>query len=114
MGEAVGRLADVVVLTTDNPRSERPEDIAAEAEVGLRAAGARGYHVVLDRRAAIAFAVSQAAPGDTVLIAGKGHETYQEVCGVRTDFDDRVEARAALASRWPPSGSDDPRRASGA
>lgn len=114
MGEAVGRLADVAVLTTDNPRSERPEDIAAEAEVGLRAAGARGYHVVLDRRAAIALAVTQAAPGDTVLIAGKGHETYQEVCGVRTDFDDRVEARAALASRRPPSGSDGARGASGA
>jgi UDP-N-acetylmuramoyl-L-alanyl-D-glutamate--2,6-diaminopimelate ligase len=65
-------------------------------------------------RAAIALAVSLAKPGDTVLIAGKGHETYQEVCGVRTDFDDRVEARAALASRRPPSGSDDPRRASGA
>ncbi len=105
MGEAVGRLADVAILTTDNPRSERPEAIAGDAEVGLRSAGmtrgegARGYLVELDRRAAIGLAIARAEPGDTVLIAGKGHETYQEVCGVRADFDDRVEARAALVAR---------------
>jgi UDP-N-acetylmuramoyl-L-alanyl-D-glutamate--2,6-diaminopimelate ligase len=58
-----------------------------------------GYAVVLDRREAIAAAVAMARPGDAVLIAGKGHEPYQEVHGVRTPFDDRDEARAALDAR---------------
>ncbi|MBL8601234.1 MAG: UDP-N-acetylmuramoyl-L-alanyl-D-glutamate--2,6-diaminopimelate ligase [Myxococcales bacterium] len=109
MGEAVGRLADVAILTTDNPRSEDPAAIAADAEAGLVTAGKRPagglfpeggeYAVVLDRRAAIALAVELAQPGDVVLIAGKGHETYQEALGQRATFDDRVEARAALDAR---------------
>jgi UDP-N-acetylmuramyl tripeptide synthase len=112
MGEAVGRGATVPILTTDNPRSEDPARIAAMAEEGLRALGmhacaeselrdARGgkYAVILDRRAAIRAAIDAASPEDIVLIAGKGHESYQEIDGVRHPFDDRFEAHAALIAR---------------
>jgi UDP-N-acetylmuramoyl-L-alanyl-D-glutamate--2,6-diaminopimelate ligase len=112
MGEAVGRGATVPILTTDNPRSEDPARIAAMAEEGLRALGmhacaeselrdARGgkYAVILDRRAAIRAAIDAASPEDIVLIAGKGHESYQEINGVRHPFDDRFEAHAALIAR---------------
>jgi UDP-N-acetylmuramoyl-L-alanyl-D-glutamate--2,6-diaminopimelate ligase len=98
MGEAAGRLADRSVLTNDNPRSEDPRAIAEAVVQGLERAGAR-YRVELDRRAAIDDAVRSAAPGDLVLIAGKGHETYQIIGDETSDFDDRVEARAALARR---------------
>lgn len=105
MGEAVARGADVAVLTTDNPRSEEPAQIAADAEAGLRAGGAvparndvanGSYLVVLDRREAIERALTLAQDGDVVLLAGKGHETYQERHGVRAPFDDRAAARAFL------------------
>lgn len=104
MGEAVARGAHVGVLTTDNPRSEAPEEIARDVLPGLRAgmreaSGAPGegeFAVVLDRTEAIGVAVGLARPGDVVLIAGKGHETYQEVRGVRTPFDDREVALGAL------------------
>lgn len=110
MGEAAGRGADLVIATSDNPRSERPEDILAEIVPGLERAGARrlagpearagaaGYVVVPDRREAIALAVAAARPGDAVLIAGKGHEDYQIVRGERRHFDDREEARRALGA----------------
>ncbi len=109
MGAAVGRRADIAVVTTDNPRTEDPAAIAHAAADGLRVAGmtevrgrlpgAREFVVEPDRRAAIALAVDLARPGDVVLIAGKGHEGYQEVHGVRAPFDDRDEARAALGRR---------------
>jgi UDP-N-acetylmuramoyl-L-alanyl-D-glutamate--2,6-diaminopimelate ligase len=95
MGAAAGAQADIVVLTTDNPRSEDPAAIAAEVERGLRDGAAR-YEVVLDRRAAIARAVEVAAPGDVVVVAGKGHESGQTVGGTTTPFDDRVVARSLL------------------
>ncbi|MBI5514127.1 MAG: UDP-N-acetylmuramoyl-L-alanyl-D-glutamate--2,6-diaminopimelate ligase [Deltaproteobacteria bacterium] len=111
MGRAVGRAADVAILTTDNPRSEDPGRIAEAAAAGLREAGlrdtpgaddARGWFAVeLDRRRAIRRAVELGREGDLVLIAGKGHETWQEVRGVRTPFDDREEARGALRQRFP-------------
>ena len=95
MGAAAGAQADIVVLTTDNPRSEDPAAIAAEVERGLRDGAAR-YEVVLDRRAAIARAVEIAAPGDVVVVAGKGHESGQTVGSTTTPFDDRVVARSLL------------------
>ena len=106
MGGAVGRLADFAVLTNDNPRSEDPERIAAAVLVGLREMDAQ-YEVELDRANAIDRAVSRAQAGDVVLIAGKGHEPYQLIGGHTIAFDDRVEARRALALRrqrggtWP-------------
>jgi UDP-N-acetylmuramoyl-L-alanyl-D-glutamate--2,6-diaminopimelate ligase len=110
MAEAVARGADVAVLTSDNPRSEDPRAIIDDALPGLAAGGMRAhegggevaagsYLAVLDRREAIAAAVAMAGVGDVVLIAGKGHETYQEVRGVRASFDDRHEARRAMMAR---------------
>ncbi|HMD45666.1 MAG TPA: UDP-N-acetylmuramoyl-L-alanyl-D-glutamate--2,6-diaminopimelate ligase [Acidimicrobiales bacterium] len=98
MGEVAGRLADVVVLTSDNPRHEDPRAVIAEVRSGMTAG--RPPLVVADRAEAIAAAVATAAPSDVVVIAGKGHETTQEIGGRTVDFDDRVQARAALADRF--------------
>lgn len=77
-----------VVLTSDNPRTEDPQQIIADMEAGLDAQGATKTLSVLDRKQAIKTALLMANPGDIILIAGKGHEKYQEINGVRTDFDD--------------------------
>ncbi len=98
MGRAVGERASYSILTNDNPRGESPEVIADAVEQGLRSAGAR-YEVCLDRERAIDLGVSRAAPGDVILIAGKGHETYQLVGSVTLPFDDREQARLALGRR---------------
>jgi UDP-N-acetylmuramoyl-L-alanyl-D-glutamate--2,6-diaminopimelate ligase len=98
MGEAVARGADRVAVTNDNPRGEAPDAIADAIVPGLERLG-RAYERILDRAEAIAWAVRSAAPGDAVLVAGKGHETYQIVGDGVRPFDDRVEARRALAAR---------------
>jgi UDP-N-acetylmuramoyl-L-alanyl-D-glutamate--2,6-diaminopimelate ligase len=95
MGEAATRLADVTVLTSDNPRSEDPEAIVREIETGARAGGGR-YAVEVDRRTAIRLALSEAESGDVVVIAGKGHETGQEFADRTIPFDDRVVAREEI------------------
>lgn len=87
MAEAVAAAADVVVLTSDNPRTEDPERILDDLAEGL---GGVAYHREGDRRAAIALALEQARPGDTVLLAGKGHETYQVVGTEKREFDERT------------------------
>jgi UDP-N-acetylmuramoyl-L-alanyl-D-glutamate--2,6-diaminopimelate ligase len=94
MGEVAGRLADRVVVTSDNPRSESPEAIAGEVVRGVP----HGTDVVtdLDRRQAIRRALAAAHPGDVVLVAGKGHETGQTAGGVTRPFDDRVVVREEL------------------
>jgi UDP-N-acetylmuramoyl-L-alanyl-D-glutamate--2,6-diaminopimelate ligase len=97
MGRAAGSGADLAVLTSDNPRSETPESIARAVLDGLRDASAT-FHVELDRRAAIAYALEAAEPGDVVVIAGKGHETGQTVGGVTSAFDDRDVARSVLVA----------------
>lgn len=98
MGRIARELADLPVLTSDNPRTEDPHAIISEIEEGVRAPGHR-YLVEPDRRRAIALALAEAQPGDLVLIAGKGHETYQ-VIGDRTlPFDDRQVVRELLAGR---------------
>jgi UDP-N-acetylmuramoyl-L-alanyl-D-glutamate--2,6-diaminopimelate ligase len=98
MGRAAASGADVVVLTTDNPRGEDPAAIADEVLAGLRD-GAAQTVVELDRRAAIRMAVAQAAPGDVVVIAGKGHEVEQITGEVHRPFDDRTVARDELGAR---------------
>ena len=100
MGEIGARLADVLVVTDDNPRTEEPAAIRAAVLAGVDAAAARAEVLEIgDRRTAIRHAVSLARAGDVVVIAGKGHETGQEIAGVVHPFDDRDEVRAALAER---------------
>ena len=103
MGEIAARLADRVWVTSDNPRSERPEAIIDEILVGVRAAGAEPgrYAVEPDRSRAIHDALHWADAGDTVVIAGKGHETYQIVGSDVLPFDDREVARRILQERSP-------------
>ncbi|MEO3947450.1 UDP-N-acetylmuramoyl-L-alanyl-D-glutamate--2,6-diaminopimelate ligase [Gorillibacterium sp. CAU 1737] len=96
MAEIAARYSDHVILTSDNPRTEDPLAILAEIEAGLATLPSDRYEVIEDRRTAIKKAVEQAGPGDVLLIAGKGHETYQEVNRVRHHFDDREELRTAI------------------
>lgn len=88
MGEAAGRLADLTVITSDNPRFEDPRKIMEDIREGIEKTGG-DFCMVEDRREAISFALSEARQGDVVLIAGKGHETYQEIRGVKYHMDDR-------------------------
>ncbi|MCW2822155.1 MAG: UDP-N-acetylmuramoylalanyl-D-glutamate--2,6-diaminopimelate ligase [Marmoricola sp.] len=99
MGEIGARLADVLVVTDDNPRTEDPATIRAAVLAGVEPGGDVEVLEIGDRRTAIRRAVEMAGPGDTVIIAGKGHETGQEVAGAVHPFDDRDELRAALAER---------------
>jgi UDP-N-acetylmuramoyl-L-alanyl-D-glutamate--2,6-diaminopimelate ligase len=94
MGEVARRLADRVVLTNDNPRSENPAAILAEISLGAPEA-----EVIEDRATAIRQTLGAVAANDVVLLAGKGHEAYQEIAGVRRPFSDIDEARAALNTR---------------
>ncbi len=115
MGEAAGRGADLCIVTSDNPRTEVPGAIIEEILPGVRGVGQpplavealgtaeRGFVAVEDRRAAIGVAIAAARAGDTVLIAGKGHEDYQIVGTETRAFDDREEARRAIA-RCAPGG----------
>lgn len=97
MGEAAGRLSDLAVVTSDNPRTEDPVGIILQVEDGLRRAGG-DWTAEVDRRHAIALALREAAPGDAVLIAGKGHEDYQIFADRTIHFDDREVAREELRS----------------
>jgi len=100
MGRAAVEYSDVVVLTSDNPRTEDPMAILREVEVGVREALARRshvqYHLVPDRREAIGLAIREAHGDDMVLIAGKGHEDYQIIGTKKFHFDDREVAREAI------------------
>ncbi len=105
MGEIAGRLADIAIATSDNPRSEDPETILAEVERGIVASGATKYLKITDRREAIARALELAHSGTVVVIAGKGHETTQVIGGRELPFDDRIVA-AELAARKRPAGAE--------
>ncbi|MEQ6291155.1 UDP-N-acetylmuramoyl-L-alanyl-D-glutamate--2,6-diaminopimelate ligase [Vogesella sp. GCM10023246] len=94
MGGIAERIADVAVVTSDNPRSEDPQAIISDIVAGMQAAG----HVEIDRAAAIHWAVLQARVGDVVLIAGKGHEEYQDIAGVKHPFSDFRVAEDALTA----------------
>ena len=98
MGEAAGSLSDVVILTSDNPRTEDPDQILCDAEEGIRKTG-KPYRKIADRTEAIYQAISEAQVGDLVLIAGKGHEDYQIIGRDTFHFDDKEVAREALALR---------------
>jgi UDP-N-acetylmuramoyl-L-alanyl-D-glutamate--2,6-diaminopimelate ligase len=96
MGRVAATYADRIYVTSDNPRSESPAAIVAEIETGI---GTRRHVVEIDRRRAILRAIDEAAPGDVVLIAGKGHETYQIIGAQTLPFDDTEVAREALTAR---------------
>ena len=81
--------SDKAIFTSDNPRSEDPQQILNEMEAGLNSAAKRKYVSIVDRKQAIKTAVSMASAEDIVLIAGKGHEKYQEIKGVKHHFDDK-------------------------
>jgi len=98
MGEAAGSLSDVVILTSDNPRTEDPELILCDAEEGIQKTG-KPYRKIADRTEAINEAIAEASSGDLVLIAGKGHEDYQIIGRDTFHFDDKEVARAALERR---------------
>jgi UDP-N-acetylmuramoyl-L-alanyl-D-glutamate--2,6-diaminopimelate ligase len=95
MGAVAARLADRIVVTSDNPRSEAPLDIISQVTRGID----RPHDIEPDRARAIELAVAQADPADVILVAGKGHENYQEIAGRRLPFSDAQVARAALARR---------------
>ncbi|MEP6925603.1 MAG: UDP-N-acetylmuramoyl-L-alanyl-D-glutamate--2,6-diaminopimelate ligase [Pyrinomonadaceae bacterium] len=95
MGEIAGRYSDFVVLTSDNPRTEDPLQIITQIEIGLEPTGT-AFVTIPDRREAIYRAISEANSGDVILIAGKGHETYQIVGDEKFHFDDREVAQSAL------------------
>jgi UDP-N-acetylmuramoyl-L-alanyl-D-glutamate--2,6-diaminopimelate ligase len=99
MGRAAAELADLAVLTSDNPRSEDPRAIIDAMVAGTRDVTDAQVQVEVDRRTAIAQALAAARPDDVVVIAGKGHETYQEYADTTIDFDDRAVARAILAEQ---------------
>lgn len=103
MGKVAGTLADFLIVTSDNPRSEDPERILLDIEVGVQNSGRKKYDdyaMVVDRTEAIRTAIGMAKSGDLVLIAGKGHEDYQIVGKERRHFDDREVARDILKERW--------------
>jgi UDP-N-acetylmuramoyl-L-alanyl-D-glutamate--2,6-diaminopimelate ligase len=102
MGRIAAELADLVIVTDDNPRGEDPAAIRREILTGAAESGAAAQVIEIgDRRAAIDHAVAWAGPGDVVLITGKGHETGQTRAGQTYPFDDRVELAAALEARRP-------------
>jgi len=93
MGEIAVRLADIAIVTSDNPRTEDPEKILDDVEAGMTGGGRPHYRIV-DRRAAIGQALELAREGDTILLAGKGHETYQVVGTIKQPFDEREVVRS--------------------
>ena len=101
MARAAADGADVLLLTSDNPRTEDPQQILDDAAAGVPDARRDVLTIEADRAKAIAAAVAGARAGDTVLIAGKGHEDYQIIGTTKTHFDDREQAATALA-RWVP------------
>jgi len=96
MAAEAARLSDRVVLTSDNPRDEVPEEIIRDMEAGLTDESRTRTLSITDRREAIRTAVALAKPGDVILVAGKGHEDYQEIHGVKHHFDDREVIAEAL------------------
>jgi UDP-N-acetylmuramoyl-L-alanyl-D-glutamate--2,6-diaminopimelate ligase len=113
MGKIAAELADFTIITTDNPRKESPAVIASQIEAGFRSIRQTDYRVELDRRRAIDEIIRMAQKGDSVLIAGKGHETYQEFEDTVVPFDDRVYARETLETlgSWTTSSAEPHRQA---
>ena len=102
MGQSAVTLGDYAIVTSDNPRTEDPERILLDIEVGVQRTGKRkgeDYELILDRAQAIRRGIEMAQPGDLVMIAGKGHEDYQILGTERIHFDDREVAMEILTAR---------------
>jgi len=99
MARVAAMLSNKLILTSDNPRSEKPEEIIAEMRKGVEPQHYSRLLAITDRREAIRTAVALAKPGDIILVAGKGHEKYQEIMGVKHPFDDKVELTESLNNR---------------
>lgn len=95
MGEVSGRLADFTIITSDNPRFEEPQDIINDIITGIKKTDGK-YIDICDRKEAIKYAIANGQAGDVIVVAGKGHETYQEIKGVKYDMDDRVLIQESL------------------
>ena len=95
MGEVSGRLADFTIITSDNPRFEEPEAIIGDIVTGIKKTDGK-YMTIIDRKEAIAYAIRNGEPGDVIVLAGKGHEDYQEIRGVKYPMDERVLIREIL------------------
>jgi UDP-N-acetylmuramoyl-L-alanyl-D-glutamate--2,6-diaminopimelate ligase len=89
MGEVSSRLSDLTIVTSDNPRFEKPEDIIEDILTGVRRADGK-YITIIDRREAIKYVIENGEEGDVIVLAGKGHEDYQEIEGVKYPMDERV------------------------
>ncbi|MDE6962682.1 MAG: UDP-N-acetylmuramoyl-L-alanyl-D-glutamate--2,6-diaminopimelate ligase, partial [Lachnospiraceae bacterium] len=98
MGEISGTYADFTIITSDNPRYEKPEDIIADIRTGIQKTTGK-YIEIPDRKKAIAYAIENGQPGDIIVLAGKGHEDYQEICGVKHPMDERVLIAEILKER---------------
>ncbi|MCR5654598.1 MAG: UDP-N-acetylmuramoyl-L-alanyl-D-glutamate--2,6-diaminopimelate ligase [Lachnospiraceae bacterium] len=98
MGEVSGKLADLTIITSDNPRDEDPLAIMADIRTGMEKTDGK-YMEIADRREAIAYVIDHGQPGDVIVLAGKGHEDYQEIKGVKYPMDERVIIRDILANR---------------
>lgn len=98
MGEVSGRMADLTIITSDNPRSEEPQAIIDDIKVGIGKTGG-AYVEICDRKEAIAYAIEHGEPGDIIVLAGKGHEDYQEIKGVKYPMDERVLIREILEEK---------------
>jgi UDP-N-acetylmuramoyl-L-alanyl-D-glutamate--2,6-diaminopimelate ligase len=96
MGAVAATVADAVMITTDNPRREDPAAIAEQIAVGCASVDGADWQIELDRERAFDETLRAAISGDTVLLAGKGHETYQEINDLVQPFDDRAMARSIL------------------
>ena len=99
MGEVSGRLADLTIITSDNPRFEDPQDIMEDIKVGMARTDGK-YVEICDRKEAIRYAIENGQPGDIIVLAGKGHEDYQEIRGVKYPMDERVLIKEVLEGRW--------------
>jgi len=95
MGEVSGRMSDFTIITSDNPRFEEPQDIIDDIITGIKKTDGE-YIAICDRKEAIRYSIEHGRPGDVIILAGKGHETYQEIKGVKYDMDDRILVKEVL------------------
>lgn len=98
MGEVSGRLSDLTIITSDNPRFEEPQDIIEDIKIGMAKTDGK-YVEICDRKEAIRYAIEHGEPGDIIVLAGKGHEDYQEIKGVKYPMDERNLIAEVLAER---------------